>query len=62
MEEQLPKMNDKLLFRVYTRLPTMVGPQGKSSNLGSPDAWNMLSSGRLLHVEYKNKLSSFLLK
>ena len=33
----------------------MVGPRGKISNLGSPDAWKMLSSDHLLHVEYKDK-------
>ena len=43
-------------YTVYTRGPTMVGPQGKFSSSESPDAWKMLFSDHLLlHVECKDK-------
>ena len=33
----------------------MVEPRGKFSNVRYPDAWKILSSDHLLHVERKNK-------
>ena len=43
-------------YTVYARGPTMVGPQGKFSSSGSPDAWKMLLLDRfLLNVECKIK-------
>ena len=35
----------------------MVGHRGKYPNLGSPGTWKMLSSDRLLRVEYNGKAS-----
>ena len=66
MEEQLPKMLDSvdiLSYAVYIRGPAMVRPRGIFSTVRSPDAWEMLFSDHLLHVECKIwELSSYFLK